>query len=113
MTLALICRALAIGAVTISLSACMTEERYEATSTALQGSAALRGKTIGECSRDWRAKSLENAALLLDVPQSKAARLACQRFIEAVAAGKLTYQDVNRMRQGDITAKMVRIMQGR
>lgn len=113
MTLALICRAIVLGAITIGLSACMTEERYEATSTALQGSAALRGKTIEHCSRGWSAKSTENAALLLDVPQAKAARLVCQRSIEAMASGKLTYQDVVRMRQGDITAKMVRVMQGR
>lgn len=113
MTLALICRVIALGAVTIGLPACVTEERYEATSTALQGSAALRAKTIEQCARGWSAKSTENAALLLDVPQAKAARLICQRSVEAAASGKLTYQDLVRLRQGDITAKIVRIMQGR
>lgn len=110
---ALPCRTVAIGMIALGLTGCMTEEKYEATSTALQGSASLRAKTIEICARNWNTKSLEAAALLLDVPQSKAARLVCHRSVDAIASGKLTYQDVNRMRQGDITAKMVRIMQGR
>jgi hypothetical protein len=107
-------RMLIIGILATSLAGCMTEERYEAASAALQGSASLRAKTIDNCiRRDWNAKSLEAAALILDVPESKAARLACQRSIDAIASGKLTYEDVAKAQRGNITAKVVRVMQGR
>jgi hypothetical protein len=49
----------------------------------------------------------------MDVPESKAARLSCQRGVNAVASGKLTYADLGKLRRGDITPKLVKIMQGR
>jgi len=109
----LACRTLAIAVIAAGLAGCMTEERYDAASAALQGSASLRAKAIEKCARNWTSKSLEAAALVLDVPESKAAGLVCQRSINAIASGKLTYEDVMKARQGNITAKMVRIMQGR
>lgn len=109
-------RCLSVFALCLALTGCMTQEKYEAVSTALEGSASLRAKTINDCSAkssDWTKSATETAALLLEVPASKAPRLACQRTVNAVASGKLTYQDVIKMRRGEITPKLVRILQGR
>lgn len=109
-------RCLGILAVCLALTGCMTQEKYEAISTALEGSASLRAKAVNDCSAksaNWTKNATETAALLLDVPADKAPRLACQRTVNAAASGKLTYEDVIKMRRGEITPKMVRILQGR
>jgi hypothetical protein len=109
-------RCLGVVAVCLALAGCMTQEKYEAVSTALEGSASLRAKAVNDCSlksSDWTKQATETAALLLEVPASRAPRLACQRTVNAVASGKLSYHDMIKMRRGEITPKLVRILQGR
>lgn len=106
----------AMAIVAFALAGCMTEEKYEAATTALQGSGSLRAKTIERCvgkPGHWSKTTVEAAALVMDVPESRAPSLACQRTVNAMASGRLTYQDMEKLRRGDITAKMVKIMQGR
>ncbi len=110
-------RMLAVAIVAAALASCATQatpERYKAASTALEGSAALRAKTIAHCvQHKWRKETIENLALLLDVSESKAPALGCQRVINGVASGRLTYEDFEKTRRGDITAKVVKVLQGR
>ncbi|WP_105383768.1 hypothetical protein [Neorhizobium alkalisoli] len=108
------CRMFAIACMTVALAGCMTQERYQTVSTALEGSAALRAKTIKECTRsEWNPKTTESLALVMDVSENKVPHLACQRVVNAIASGKLSYEDLEKVRQGNITAKIVRIMQDR
>ncbi len=108
------CRMFAIACMTVVHAGCMTQERYEAVSTALEGSAALRAETIKECTNgEWNRKTVEGLALVMDVSENKVPHLACQRAVNAIASGKLSYEDLVKVRRGHITAKIVRIMQGR
>lgn len=110
-------RMMAVAIVTSALASCATQgtpEKYTAASSALEGSAALRTKTIAQCvQQKWRKETIENLALLLDVSESKAPALGCQRVINGMASGKLTYEDFEKARRGDMTAKVVKVLQGR
>ncbi len=110
-------RMMAVAIVTSALASCATQatpEKYQAASSALEGSAALRTKMIAQCvQQKWRKETIENLALLLDVSESKAPALGCQRVINGMASGKLTYEDFEKTRRGDITAKVVKVLQGR
>lgn len=103
----------------LALSSCTTtasKSNFETGATALAGSERLREAVTERCiarARNFSPEARHNAALVMDVKDSQADRLSCTRMVNAIATGRLTYAEVEAMRYGHISPKIVRILQGR
>lgn len=110
-------RLLALVLCGLAVSSCTTtRENFEVGATALAGSKSLRRASIQNCVANARHNSpyaRHNVALLMDVKDSDVDRLACTRLVNAVASHRLTYDEVQSMRYGQLTPNFIKIMQGR
>lgn len=104
-------------AVALTLSGCaVSQERYEAGRTALEGSPKLKQEAINLCIKDAKTSSptvLRNAALLANTSAAAAPKVVCTRVYNAWANGRLTYKDYKSAMTGDPTPATIRIIQGR
>ncbi|WP_230835427.1 hypothetical protein [Rhizobium sp. C1] len=103
----------------LAVSGCTTvpsKTNFETGAAALAGSKRLRSETTEKCIAHAHLSSPQtrhNVALLLDVKDSEADRAACTRMINAVASGRLSYEEVAQMRLGHMSPRVVRILQQR
>lgn len=100
----------------LALGGCISETKYAAISEAYKGSPALRREEIRQCNLRDRASPIqrEKLAVVMNLPpRSNPVPILCRRMVESVASGKLTYEDYRTIRVGQITPKLVRILQGR
>lgn len=110
--------AIALVATGLTLSSCTTtqETRYNSMATALAGSKGLRNDFVKKCAADKGSispVSRQQMALLMNVKYSQVDLLFCRRLADAVASGRLTYSDTRKVRQGQMTPKVIKILQGR
>ena len=100
----------------LALGGCISETKYAAISEAYKGSPALRREELRRCNLQARAAPIQRAKLAVVMnlpPRSDPVPVLCRRMIESVASGKLSYEDYRTIRAGQITPKLVRILQGR
>lgn len=90
-----------------------SKQEYAAIQETVRGSAKARKLAMSQCLKDWSSSSRRNASIILDVSEKDAPRLACARTIEAVRSGKLEYQDIVDIKRGNVTPKLVKMLQGR
>jgi hypothetical protein len=107
---------LAITFISLALIGCQTSTQYQNMQVALSGSPALKKKTIAECSVKFHFRNeaeKANAAALMNVSPARAQSTACNRFINAMASGRLQYSDYLAARRGGDISNLIRVMQGR
>lgn len=101
----------------LAVSGCTTtRENYETGAAALAGSKSLRNDVTQKCiahARYSNPRARHNAALVMDVNDSQVDRLACSRMVNAVASGRLSYEEATALHYGRLTPKIVKILQGR
>lgn len=104
-------------AVALSLSGCaVSEQRYEAARTALEGSPKLKQEAIRLCIKDAKSKSPENLkliAMLANTSTAAVPQVLCTRVYNAWANGRLPYQDYKSGMAGNPTPATIKIIQGR
>lgn len=93
-----------------------TEQEYDSAITMLQGSERARSQVLDDCikrlsSSDRTAR--HNAAIVMDVADKDAPRLACSRYLKAMVSGRATYQDMLDIQNRRYTPKLIKIFQGR
>ena len=106
-----------LGAVLLAavvMSGCApTKPQFDVAVETMKGSKKARDKVTADCIAKFNRKGVEGAALVLDVPERDAKRVACQRIVAAMTDGRLSYEDLQAMMRGKPTPKIVRVMQGR
>jgi hypothetical protein len=100
------------------LSACNTvsEGDYKASQAFLAENRPAKRLVAQECANDLRFSATEKRELsaLLNVPESKVTAVACRRFVNAIASGRMSYSDYANMNSsGADNAKLIRILLGR
>ncbi|PPJ48129.1 hypothetical protein C0075_21790 [Rhizobium sp. KAs_5_22] len=104
-------------AVALSLSGCaVSQQRYEAGRTALEGSPKLKQEAINQCTKDTKSKSSEKLkvlAMLANTSTAAVPKVLCTRVYNAWANGRLTYQDYKSGMTGNPTPATIKIIQGR
>ncbi|WP_341487063.1 hypothetical protein [Pararhizobium sp. A13] len=79
----------------------------------VQGSAKARQLAMKECTANWTPQQRKEASIVIDSSEKDAPRLVCSRFVEAIRAGRVDYNDAVDIRRKNWTPKLVRIFQGR
>jgi hypothetical protein len=100
------------------LSGCNTvsEGDYKASQAFLAENRPAKRLVTQECANDLRFSAIEKRELsaLLNVPESKVTAVACRRFVNAIANGRMTYSDYVKMNSsGGDNSKLIRILLGR
>ena len=93
-----------------------TEQEYDATVTMLQGSPRARTEVLNMCIKRMSATDAawhHNAAVVMNVSDKDAPRVACSRYLKALVSGRATYQDTLDLSNRRYTPKLVKIFQGR
>lgn len=91
-----------------------SQQQFEAAREAVRGSEKTRAFAMRECTtKGWQRKNVQNAAMLLDTTEKLAPRVACKRYLDAFRSGRLEYADAVAFKQGKITPKLIKILQGR
>jgi len=88
---------------------------YAVVQTALSGSKAMQREVSKECVNEMKVLSAEDVrmmAVFLDTTKSKALPLLCSRIVTGMTNGDLTYQDYKAVQRGELSPKVVRVMQG-
>jgi len=109
-------RGLAISALCIGLTGCLTEDNYEAAAEALKGSASLREKFVVKCvgeGHDWNARSREAFSWYVSTADAKNPRLLCQRIVNSIASGKLKYKDWQSFNEDELTKGAIAALRGK
>lgn len=109
-------RGLAISALCVGLTGCLTEEKYQAAAEALKGSAALREKFVVDClgkDHDWNARVREVYAWYIRDADSKNPRLICQRIVNSIASGKMKYSDWQSFNEDELSKGAIAALQGK
>ncbi len=109
-------RGLGTVSICLLLSGCLTPEKYEALSTALQGSASLRAKFTNQCINDrhlWSSDSRSALATIVTVSDSRNKRLICERLTNSIASGRLTLKDLNSFSDEFLTPNAIRVLRGK
>ncbi|MCX8997800.1 hypothetical protein NOF55_11875 [Rhizobiaceae bacterium BDR2-2] len=103
---------IAVLASTMALSGCMTETRYNQAQELVRGSPALKRDAIERCyagsNRSTPARKAEMARIMNVSPRSDVARIYCTRAFNAIASGRISYQDFR-----DRSPRFIRAIQGR
>ena len=76
--------------------ATLSADQYRALQVMLRESSAVRVELTRECVRGTDEKPAEakrGMAIMLDVPSAEVPQVFCERFLAAVRAGRLTYED--------------------
>ncbi|MBB3656454.1 hypothetical protein FHX15_001682 [Rhizobium sp. BK650] len=93
-----------------------SEQQYDAAVTMLQGSQKARTELLNDCTKAMSAKDAtwhHNAAVVMNVSDKDAPRVACNRYIKAMVSGRATYQDALDMQNRRYTPKLIKIFQDR
>jgi len=93
-----------------------SEQEYNATVTMLQGSPRARTEVLDMCVKQMSATDAtwhHNAAVVMNVSEKDAPRVACSRYLKALVSGRATYQDTVDLKNRRYTSKLVKIFQGR
>lgn len=93
----------------------MSEQSFAARRTAMMASEAGFRKEVSECAAKSRRdpKMVEAVALVLNMPAERAPETACQRLLQAVRDGRLSYVEYAEGSRGSGSPKIIRIAQGR
>jgi hypothetical protein len=108
-------RALGVFAVCAALIGCTSEKDYKELSAALKASPALRAKAVEKClgkPLDWNAEMREALGYFANAADARNPRIVCQRYVNAIASGRLSYKDVQSFSQGELTPTMGRVLRG-
>lgn len=99
---------------TVAVSGCgPTKPQFDAVVEVMKGSKSARDRVTADCIAKFNPKGLKGAALVLDVPEKDAKKLACSRLVAAMTDGRLNYDDLQSMLRNKPTPKIVRALQGR
>jgi hypothetical protein len=99
-------------------SGCNTvfETDYKAGQTFLAENKSARRIVAQECAKDVGYTDIEKRELaaIMNVPESKVTEVACRRFTNAMASGRMTYDDyVNMISNSGDQSKILKILVGR
>lgn len=99
------------------LTGCVpTEKQYDAAVRVLRGSERERNGLLDECIRRLGfsdKKARHNAAVVMNVAEKDAPKIACSRYTKAIVSGSVTYQDMLDIQNRRYTPKLIKIFQGR
>ena len=93
-----------------------SQQQYDAAITVLQGSERARTEVLNDCVKRLSASDAtwhHNAAVVMNVSEKDAPRLACSRYMKAIVSGRATYQDMLDIQNRRYTPKLIKIFQGR
>jgi len=93
-----------------------TEKQFDAAITVLQGSERARNDLLDDCIRRLSfsdKKTHHNAAVVMNVADKDAPKVACSRYTKALVSGRATYQDLLDLQNRRYTPKLIKIFQGR
>lgn len=116
-------KATAMGAILASLviSGCnstTSPEKYALRQQLYRGSPAIKQDFINYCSERYRKRNstpeaAADLAKLVNSSVQAAPRVGCQRVANAIASGRLTYEEHRKdVEQDSLTPTMARILQG-
>ncbi|XAZ21751.1 hypothetical protein LVY75_23350 [Sinorhizobium sp. B11] len=93
-----------------------TQQEYQATVTALQGSPRLRTEALNNCVQRLSRldkSTLHDGAVLMNVSDKDAPRVGCARMQKALVSGRATYQDAVDITNNRMTPRVIKIFQDR
>ena len=82
----------------------------------LQGSPRARTEVLNMCVKRMSATDAawhRNAAIVMNVAEKDAPRVACNRLLAAMISGRATYDDFVDIKSHKFTPKLIKIFQGR
>lgn len=111
-------RAIGILVLAFSLTSCTTysEKQYDTLVTKLAASPRLQKNEIEGCKRKYhgaRQSVRKNLAVVTGSDPDKGVTVFCNRMINAFAKNKVTYEDFVAARRGQITPRMLKLVQGK
>lgn len=111
-------RAIGILILAFSLASCTTfsEKQYDSLVTKLAASPRLQKNEIEACKRKYhnsRQSVRKNLAVVTGVDPDKGVSIFCNRMIKAFAKNKVTYEDFVAARRGQITPRLLKLVQGK
>ena len=99
------------------VSACgPTPEQDAAAVEIVRGSKAAQDMVYADCVRNVSGNDrtrLANLAAVANTTPARAPRVICQRVVGGIVSGRITQADVAGMRRGQVSPKLVRVVQGR
>ncbi|MCC2613251.1 MULTISPECIES: hypothetical protein [Rhizobium/Agrobacterium group] len=108
-------RNLGVVVICIGLASCTTEKEFKELAAALKSNPGLRAKAVEKCVGkpiDWNAEMREALGWFANSADAKTPRIVCQRYVNAIASGRLSYKDVRSFSQGELTPTMARVLRG-
>ena len=112
-------RAIGIGLAfaVLFVSGCtVSQSDYEGFQEKLREDPALKRAVVSHCIETWKPLSEQDKARwakFMRASAKSAARVYCTRLLNAVAAGRIPYDDARAMERGTLTPELVLIIQGR
>src|SRR5262249_53092122 len=94
----------------------LSERQYEQYRIVFKQRPDVRAKYLSICIRNFKALSRQDAELMAEIFDTKAAnygQVTCKRFLNAYVSGRLTYQDYKAVMQKKATPRVIRIMRGK
>ena len=82
----------------------LSADQYRTLQATLRESSSARAELTRECVRGTDEKPAEakrGMAIMLDVPSAEVPQVFCERFLAAVRAGRLTYEDYLAVHRSD------------
>ncbi|MBB3409865.1 hypothetical protein FHT87_003784 [Rhizobium sp. BK316] len=108
--------AITLIAAALLASCAPTEKQFDAAITVLRGSERARNDLLDDCIRRLSLsdkKTHHNAAVVMNVADKDAPKVACNRYTKALVSGRATYQDLLDLQNRRYTPKLIKIFQGR
>jgi hypothetical protein len=111
-------RIFAILLLTLSLASCssISEKQYDKLMTKLASSSKMQKQETEACKAKFhnaRQQVRKNMAAVVGVPQDQAVKVFCNRMVKALASRKLSYEDFVAGSRGEITPRILRLVQGK
>ena len=95
----------------------MTEGEFNNVQAVVSGSPSAKSEAIRDCIADERTEPLskkKEIALVFNINMSNYEKVYCTRLWNAMARGRITYDDYLKLRQPNAdSSKVIRIIQGR
>jgi hypothetical protein len=101
----------------IVLSGCgISQASYDASREALRGSSSLRSDFVRNCTRNIARKpyrTRRNIAKVMNTSVRSVPRLYCSRLTRGITSGRLSHSDISAASRGQVTPRIIRVLQGR
>jgi hypothetical protein len=106
----------ALSVITIAAGCGVSQSTYNSSRELLRGSPAIKSQFVANCAMSISRKPVatrQALAMIMNTSLRSAPGVYCRRVTQGIASGRISHSDLNAGTRGEVTPKVIRVLQGR